>query len=464
METIHLLEALQRLLGNTRMLTDTTSMAPFCLDQRRRYHGLALAVLHPVTVTEVQQIVRLAASAGVCIVPQGGNTGLVGGATPLPNGRHSLILNLARLNTVRGWQDDTITVESGIVLDQLNGLTAARGLQLPIDLASSGSAQLGGLIATNAGGMRVIRHGMMRQQVLGLEVVLANGEIWSDLRPLLKNNSGYDLKQLFIGAEGTLGVVTAATLKLAPIPKQVATAWIALPNVAKGMALLTQLKLQAGDALTAFELISRTCIELVARHVTDLSRPLAEDAPWYALVELATTHDRINLDTLLADCLQQQGLLDAALAQNQAQTVQLWRWRELIPEAQRLAGGNIKHDIAVPCGAIPAFVTEAEQRLQERFPTVEIIAFGHAGDGNLHYNVAHTRSTPVETFLDETEVNEIVYALVQKAGGTFSAEHGIGQLKRDRLADCGDPTGIQLMRGMKAWLDPTGLFNPGKVI
>ncbi|MBB5019773.1 FAD/FMN-containing dehydrogenase [Chitinivorax tropicus] len=465
METFQLISALQHLLGDAHVLLDDVQKAPFCIDQRRRYQGNALAVIQPATVAEICQVVRLAAAAGVSIVPQGGNTGLVGGATPVSMGRPSLVLSLARMNQIRQWHGDGVTVEAGVILAELNRLAGGRGQYLPIDLASSGSAQIGGVISTNAGGMRVIRHGMLRQHVLGLEVVLANGEVWSDLRPLLKNNCGYDLKQLFIGAEGTLGIVTAATLRLVPTPIQQATAWVALPDMAAALELLGALRQSAGDALTAFEVINHNCIELVAKHAPDLAWPLpGEHADWYALVELSASHQAIDLHTMLLDCLAGLGVQRAVVAQSQAQTDTLWRWRELIPEAQRLAGGNIKHDIAVPHDALPVFVSRAEQALKDRFPEVAIIAFGHAGDGNLHYNVAHTRSSAADTFLDEAEVNGLIYDLVKACGGTCSAEHGIGQLKRDRLRDWAGPTGWQLMQQIKSSLDPDGVFNPGKVL
>ncbi|MEW9899323.1 FAD-binding oxidoreductase [Chitinivorax sp. PXF-14] len=452
------------LLGERAVLRDSNTMAPYCIDQRQRYSGPALAVLLPASVEQVQGIVALTRAAGVAIVPQGGNTGLVGGATPLAGGPACVVLSTARMKAVRAWQDDTITVEAGLILDELNQLVAGRGQFLPIDLASSGSAQIGGLIATNAGGMRVIRYGMMRRQVLGLEAVLPSGELWSDLRPLLKNNSGYDLKQLLIGSEGTLGLVTAATLRLAPLPAHTATAFVALPSVAAGLRLLAALREHVAEWLSAFELISEPCLRLVRAAEPRLQAPVAFDQPWYALVEASGSVDETALQAALLAAFEQAGLAQAAIAQSQAQTDTLWRWREQIPAAQKHAGGNIKHDIGVPSAALPEFVAAADAALRSRFPGVEIIAFGHAGDGNLHYNVARTRDKPADTFLDEAEVNAIVYREVARVGGTPSAEHGVGQLKRGLLPAWAGETGMQWMRSIKATLDPDGLFNPGKLL
>jgi len=453
-----LLEDLRELLGEAGLLTDELSVQQ--TDWRRRYTGRALAVARPSTTEQVAAVVKWCAAAGVSIVPQGGNTGLVGGSTPDESGRQ-LVLSLARMNRVRGIDatDLTMTVEAGCVLQSVQEAAADAGLLFPLSLAAEGSCTIGGNLASNAGGTQVLRYGNARELCLGLEVVTAQGEIWSGLSGLRKDNTGYDLRDLFIGSEGTLGIITAATLKLYPQPAAQMTALAACETVEQALALLTLARARAGSTLSGFELMNANSLALVRKHFPQLAQPFV--AAWTVLLELSDSESEAHAQTqfvaLLEAALEQGVISDAAVAQNATQSKGMWRLRESIPLAQSQEGLNIKHDIALPASAIPAFVQEADAAVLRLIPDAQLINFGHLGDGNLHYNV--------QASLDhEAAVNAAVYDIVGRFGGSFSAEHGIGRLKRDELAARKGPVALGMMRAIKQALDPRGLLNPGRVL
>ena len=417
--------------------------------------------MRPASTREVAEVVALCAREGVAIVPQGGNTGLCGGSVPTGI-RREIVLSLARMNRIRSVDalNDTATVEAGCVLAAVQKAAEDAGRLFPLSLAAEGSCQIGGNLSTNAGGVNVLRYGSAREQVLGLEVVLPDGRIWNGLRGLRKDNTGYDLKQLFLGAEGTLGVITAAVLRLFPKPTASATVWIALDSPRAAVELLGLLHERLGERLSAFELLSRSCLEAVLAHLHDAQDPLPAAHPWYILAELADNGAPARLHELveaaLADCAERGALRDAALAHSGEQARALWRLREAIPEAQFT---NVKHDISVPISKIPDFVAQADEVLAAAFGDVSIYCFGHVGDGNLHYNVG-----PEPLVARREEVSRQVYDTVAALGGSISAEHGLGQLKRDEIRRHKDPLEFELMRAIKRTLDPLGLMNPGKVL
>jgi FAD/FMN-containing dehydrogenase len=406
----------------------------------------------------------------VAVVPQGGNTGLVGGGVPDHSGTQ-VLLSLQRLSRVRAIDEAnlTLTAEAGCVLQVAQEAAAARGLLLPLSLAAEGSCTIGGNLATNAGGTQVLRWGNARDLCLGLEVVTAQGEVWEGLSGLRKDNTGYDLRDLFIGSEGTLGVITAATLKLAPMPAATTTALAACGSVADCVALLKLSRTRLGAGLTGFEMMGGFALELVARHFPTLPRPLP-DVAWTVLLEQSDTDGeataRKRFESLLEAALEAGCVNDAVVAESLSQSQALWHVRESIPLAQAEEGLNIKHDISVPVSAIPAFVEQTDRLLQQRWPGVRLVNFGHLGDGNLHYNVQAPRGADGARFLAEHEhdVNTVVFDSVATFGGSFSAEHGIGSLKRDELALRKSPVALKLMRGIKAALDPLGILNPGRVL
>lgn len=462
--------ALRALVGPLHCLDDATDMAPCLTDWRGRYRGRALAVVRPGDPGQVAQIVRLCLSAGVSIVPQGGNTSLCGGATPLMDGR-CIVLNMSRLRQVRevDQANNTLTIEAGATLAEAQSAAAAVDRLFPLSLASEGSCEVGGVISTNAGGVHVLRYGNTRALVLGLEVVLPSGEIWSGLRGLRKDNTGYDLKQLFIGAEGTLGIITAATLKLFPRPRATATAWLAVESPAKAVEMLARLGEAVGDRVSAFELVGRQALDLVLQHIEGVRDPMSGCYPWYVLVELTDFGTQSALDALFEGVLAGSGLmaciLDGVVATSEQQAADLWRLRESISEAQKREGFSIKHDVSVPVSAIPEFLERAGWALEQRYPGIRIVAFGHVGDGNLHYNQSRPLRDENAAFMACAEaVGEVVHEVVQALHGSISAEHGIGQLKRDLLARYKSPVEMGIMRDIKRMLDPLGLMNPGKVL
>jgi len=442
------------IVGAGHVLTAPEDTKPYFTDWRRQYFASAECVVRPARTEEVAQVVELCALEGVAVVPQGGNTGLVGGSVPTGRQRE-IVLALARMNRIRALDvlNDTVTVEAGCVLAAVQRAAEDAGRLFPLSLAAEGSCQIGGNLSTNAGGVNVLRYGNAREQVLGLEVVLPDGRVWDGLRGLRKDNTGYDLKQLFLGAEGTLGVITAAVLRLYPRPAASATAWIALGAAREAVELLARLRERLGERISAFELVSRTCLEAVLRHVRELRDPLPGAHPWYVLAQFADSGDAAALLERVEQALAER---EAVIAQSGEQARSLWRIRESIPEAQF---ANVKHDISVPVSAIPDFIEQADRDLRAAFGNTSIYCFGHVGDGNLHYNVG-TRE-----LLEKREaVNRVVYSNVEQLGGSISAEHGLGQLKREAIRDRKPPLELELMRKLKAALDPNGLMNPGKVL
>ena len=442
------------IVGATHVLTAAADTKPYLTDWRRQYSAPAECVVRPASTAEVSRVVALCAAENVAVVPQGGNTGLVGGSVPTGQ-RREVVLSLGRLNRIRSLDalNDTITVEAGCVLAAVQSAAAEAGRLFPLSLAAEGSCQIGGNLSTNAGGVNVLRYGNAREQVLGLEVVMPDGRVWDGLRGLRKDNTGYDLKQLFLGAEGTLGVITAAVLRLYPKPSASATAWVALATPREAIELLAELRERLGERISAFELVSRTCLEAVLSHVRDLRDPFSTPHPWTVLVELADSGAPAELRERVEQAL---GEREAVLAQSGEQARALWRIRESIPEAQF---ANVKHDISVPISCIPEFVEHTDAKLRSTFDETEIYCFGHVGDGNLHYNIG-----PQELLRKRDAVSAIVYDAVARFGGSISAEHGLGQLKREAIRSRKPAIELELMRALKTALDPKGLMNPGKVL
>ncbi|MDM4765304.1 FAD-binding oxidoreductase [Pelomonas sp. SE-A7] len=464
-----LLAALREAVGAAQVLQGE-DCAPFELDWRKRFAGKALAVVRPGTTDEVAAVVRACAAHGASLVPQGGNTGLVGGGVPDGNGRQ-VLLSLQRLNRIRAIDaaNLTLTAEAGCILQTVQQAAEQHDLLFALSLAAEGSCSIGGNLATNAGGTQVLRYGNARELCLGLEVVTAWGEVWHGLSGLRKDNSGYDLRDLFIGSEGTLGIITAATLKLHPQPRGQLTALATCPSLAATVELLTLARKAAGASLTGFEAMNQFALDLVRRHMPALPQPLPA-APWTVLLELSSseseTHAAALLESLLGEAMEQGLADDASLAQTLSQAHALWQLRESVPLAQSQEGLNIKHDISLPISAIPAFCAATEAALEAAVPAVRLVNFGHLGDGNLHFNVQAPQGQDPAAFLREreAEINKLVFDAVQAHGGSISAEHGIGQLKRDELAARKDPVALALMRQIKKALDPQGLFNPDRVL
>lgn len=464
-----LLCALRAAVGAAQVLTEG-DLSAYELDWRKRYRGRALAVVRPGSTQEVAAVVRACAAHGTSLVPQGGNTGLVGGGTPDASGSQ-VLLSLQRLNRIRGIDaaNLTLTAEAGCVLQTVQDAARGAGLLFPLSLAAEGSCTIGGNLAANAGGTQVLRYGNARELCLGLEVVTAGGEVWDGLAGLRKDNTGYDLRDLFIGSEGTLGIITAATLKLHPRPAATMTALAAVATLDAAVALLQAAQARLGAGLTGFEVMNEASLALVRRHFPQLTQPLAP-APWMVLLEQSDTesaeHARALFETLLEAAFEAGTISDAAVAESIEQSQGLWHLRESIPLAQAEEGLNIKHDIALPVSRIPAFVAETDAALQRHFPGARLIDFGHLGDGNLHYNVQAPEGTSAADFLrtQEAAINTLVYDAVQRFGGSISAEHGIGQLKRDELARRKSPVALGMMRAIKQALDPAGLMNPGRML
>ncbi|MCL2590700.1 MAG: FAD-binding oxidoreductase [Betaproteobacteria bacterium] len=458
------------LVGSGFVLTGSAEMSPYLTDYRGNYYGRALAVVKPANTEEVATIVKLCFDAGVPVVPQGGNTGLCGGATPLPDGQ-SVLVNLSRLNRIRALDADngTLCVEAGCTLAAVQEAAAAAGQLFPLSLASGGSCEIGGNLSTNAGGAQVLRYGNMRELTLGLEVVLPDGRVWNGLRGLRKDNTGYDLKQLFIGAEGTLGIITAAVLKLFPAPKTKATAWVNVPTPAAAVALLARFRAACGDRVGAFEIVGHPLLELAFRHLPRCRPPLSTPSDWSVLVELIEPSTDVPLLALLERTLDAAigagEVSDAAIAATQSQADAFWNLRENANEAQKSEGFSIKHDISVPVSRIPEFIARTDAALRVWLPGVRIVAFGHIGDGNLHYNLFPPPGENEKTFIARSgEANRIVYGLVAGLEGSISAEHGLGQLKREANCRYKDAVELELMHTIKRALDPHGLMNPGKVL
>ena len=464
-----LIDVLQGLVGAGQVFTAPEDMAPYLTDWRRRYRGAACCVVRPGTTGEVAAVVKACVAAGAPVVPQGGNTGHVGGGIPDDSGR-AVLISLSRLNRIRAIDpgNNTMTVEAGCILQTIQEAAAEAGRLFPLALAAEGSCEIGGNLSTNAGGVQVLRYGNARELALGLEVVLPDGRIWNGLRGLRKDNTGYDLKQLFIGAEGTLGIITAAVLKLFPQPKSSATAWLAIDSPQHAVGLLHAMQAEFGTQLTACELVSDVSLGMVLKHIAGAQAPL-EPSPWYLLVELSGPQEesvlREGLEAFLASAFETEMLTNAVLASSGEQARRLWALREDISEAQKVEGFSIKHDISVPVSRIPEFLVRADAALQAAYPGIRIVAFGHVGDGNLHYNQSKPESGENAEFIAaQAEVNRLVHDIVNDLGGSISAEHGIGQLKRDELRRYKSDVELEMMRAIKAAFDPKGLMNPGKVI
>ncbi len=464
-----LLERLAAIVGAANVLTAPADVAPFLIDWRGRFQGAACAVVRPGSTKEVAAVVAVCAAQRVGMVPQGGNTGMCGGSIASPRG-DEIVLSLQRMQRVRSVDvaNATMIVEAGVPLAVVQQTAEANGLHFPLSLGSEGSCTIGGNLSTNAGGTAVLRFGNARDLTLGLEVVLADGSVLDGLRGLRKDNTGYDLKQLFIGAEGTLGIVTAAVLKLFPALRTRVTAFAAVTSPETAVALLGRLKAALGDRLTGFELMSAFCIDLTRRHHPGMLHPLPGH-PWYLLLQAddsaVAAPVAALLESALATAVEGGDATDAVVAQSGEQAARLWALRENITEAQRREGPNVKHDISLPVSAIPLFMREAEAALERAFPAARLVVFGHLGDGNLHYNIAAPEGDSAPDFMAQAQpINRLVHDLVAAHGGSFSAEHGIGQMKRSELTHYKSAVELKLMRAIKAAFDPAGLMNPGKVL
>lgn len=465
-----LLGSLRSIAGTMNVLVDG-DLSAYELDWRKRSRGKALAVVRPASTSEVAAVVKSCAAAGVSIVTQGGNTGLVGGSIPDDSGQQ-VVLSLQRMNTVRSMDaaNLTMTVDAGCILQTLQDTAEKAGFLFPLSLAAEGSCTIGGNLATNAGGTQVVRYGNARDLCLGLEVVTAQGEIWHGLSGLRKDNTGYDLRDLFVGSEGTLGIITAATLKLYPMPAARLTAWAAVPSMEHAVTLLGLAHKHLGAGLTGFEVMGQFALGLVTKHFPQQRVPFYETSPYCVVLENSDSesgeHARGQFERLLEDALEQGCVSDAVVAESMAQARALWHIRESIPLAQAQEGLNIKHDISITVSRIPEFVRLADLALAAEFPGVRLVNYGHLGDGNLHYNVQAPAGANAEAFLRDQEgpINSVVYALVDDFNGSISAEHGIGSLKREKLEKHKSPVALGLMRSIKAALDPHNMFNPGRML
>jgi FAD/FMN-containing dehydrogenase len=465
-----LVDRLEAIVGERGLVTGDHEKEPFEVDWRGQYHGRAAFVVKPATTDEVARVVTLLAQEKIAMVPQGGNTSLCGASVPDESGTQAVI-NLSRMNRVRAVDPDnnTMTVEAGCVLAALQKVADDHVRLFPLSLGAQGSCEIGGNLSTNAGGTGVLRYGNTRELVLGLEVVLPDGRVWDGLRGLRKDNTGYDLKQLFVGAEGTLGIITAAVLKLFPKPRSQATAFVAIESPAAAVALLGALRETCGERITGYELMARICLDLVLEHIPAARDPLSARHPWYVLVELSDSAPgeatRELLEASLGEAVETGLVRDAVVAASQAQREALWRLREDVSEAQKLDGVSIKHDVSVPVSRVPDLIALASAALEARWPDIRIVAFGHVGDGNIHYNCSKSqRQEAADFFAQAPDVNHAVYEVVKELGGSISAEHGLGVLKRDEIRLYKSALELDLMRSIKRTLDPHGLMNPGKVL
>lgn len=465
-----LLDRLTDIVGPAACIRDESAMAPYLHEERGLYRGKTALVVRPGTTAEVARVVAACAAARVPIVPQGGNTGLCGGAAPHEDASE-IVVSLGRMNKVRGIDPTnfTMTVEAGCILADVQRAAAEKNCLFPLSLAAEGSCQIGGNLATNAGGINVLRYGNARDLVLGLEVVLPDGRIWNGLRALGKDNTGYALRHVFVGSEGTLGIITAAVLKLFPRPAETATALCAIDNLDNATKLLNRARALSGDAVTAFELVPRIGLEMCLRHIAGVTDPLSSPHPWYVLIEFSTSRPdasvRASFETLLETAFGEEIITDAVIAESLEQRNALWRIRESLPEAQKHEGGSIKHDVAVPVSRVPAFIAQGTELIAAHFPGARPVPFGHLGDGNIHFNISQPVGADKSAYLARwTEMNRLVHDLVTTMDGSISAEHGIGRLKVDEMKHYKDPVELDLMRRLKQALDPQNLMNPGKVV
>lgn len=461
------LAELRSVVGDGGWRDEPQDLDPYLHDFRRLFHGASPLLLLPSRVEQVVDILRICSREQIAIVPQGGNTGYCGAATPDESGSQ-LVLSMRRLNRIRSIDagNDSMVVEAGCTLAEVQAAANSADRLFPLSLGSEGSAQIGGNLSTNAGGTAVLRYGMMRDLVLGLEVVLADGRTLSALSGLRKDNTGYDVKSLFIGAEGTLGVITAACLKLFPRPRDVATALVGVDSPQEAIDLLTRLRGVAGDAVTTFELLPRRAIELTVANIAGVANPLSQSAPWYVLIELGSPNPNQGIAELLGEQLVAAGAAERALlASSGAQAAAMWKLRESVPAAQTKYGASLKHDISVPVSAIPRLIEQGAELVRQLVPEGELIGYGHAGDGNLHFNVSQRPDQDREAFLARKgPLEEAIFDLVERLGGSFSAEHGIGRLRAAQFARRADPVELALMHDLKRTLDPHGILNPGKVL
>ncbi|MGY2808729.1 MULTISPECIES: FAD-binding oxidoreductase [unclassified Bradyrhizobium] len=461
-----LLEKFRAIVGAKYAVTDAADIKPYVTEERDLFHGRSPLVLRPGSTAEVAAICKLATEHRIALVPQGGNTGLVGGQTP-HNGE--VVVSLRRLDKIRDIdvESNTMTCEAGVVLQIAQQKAAEVDRLFPLSLGAEGSCTIGGNLSTNAGGTGALAYGVAREMALGVEVVLADGRVLNALSKLKKDNTGYDLRNLFIGAEGTLGIITAATLKLFPRPRAVETAYVGLASPAAALKLLSISRDQAAGALTSFELLADVAVDFSIRHGIDIRDPLESKHPWYVLMELSSSRDdaRDTLEAILAQGMEDGIVDDAVIAANLSQRQAFWKLRDEMSAAQKPEGGSIKHDISVPVAAVPAFIEEANAAVVKLIPGSRPVPFGHLGDGNIHYNVSQPVGANAADFLARWhDVNAVVFEIVLRMGGSISAEHGIGVLKRDELPDVKDKVAIELMRQVKAMLDPLGIMNPGKVL
>ncbi|MBU6462773.1 MAG: FAD-binding oxidoreductase [Bradyrhizobium sp.] len=460
-----LIARFRAIVGDKYAVTDAADIAPYLTEERDLFHGRSPLVLRPGSTAEVSAICKFSSEHKIALVPQGGNTGLVGGQTP----HGEVVVSMRRLDKIREIDaaSNTMTCEAGVVLQVAQQKAASVDRLFPLSLAAEGSCTIGGNLSTNAGGTAALAYGAAREMALGLEVVLADGRILNLLSKLKKDNTGYDLHNLFIGAEGTLGFITAATLKLFPKPRAIETAFVGLKSPARALKLLTLSQGIAAGSLTSFELLADVAVDFSVRHGIDVRNPMASRHPWYVLMELSSSYDdaRAALESILAQGLEDGILDDAVIAANLSQRQAFWKLRDEMSAAQKPEGGSIKHDISVPVAAVPDFIAEADAAVVKLIPGARPVPFGHLGDGNIHYNVSQPVGGNAADFLARWhEVNAVVFEIVMRMGGSISAEHGIGVLKRNELPEVKDKVAIELMRGIKAMLDPLGIMNPGKVL
>ena len=461
------IQRIQAIVGTNGLITDAADIAPYVRDWRGNYIGKSSLVVRPANTGEVAAVVKLCADTNTPIVPQGGNTGMVGGGVPDDAGT-AIVLSLTRMNKIRAIDlaNNAMTVEAGCVLATVQEAALNSNRYFPLSLAAEGSCTIGGNLSTNAGGTAVLRYGNARDLVLGIEAVTPNGKIWNGLKALRKDNTGYDLKHLLMGAEGTLGIITAAVLKLFPKPQCTCTALVAVPDPAAAVELLATIQAAMGDRLTGVELMSRVCLDHVIKHFPKTVEPFSTHHDWQVLVELTDTLKDARLEealsAALAPAFENGNAIDAVIATSEAQSRALWDIREHIPEAEKLQGKSVKHDISVPISRIAEFIQRGDIALARKFPAAQIICFGHIGDGNLHYNLNFPGVLPSAE--QTREANSIVYALLDELAGSISAEHGLGQMKREEITHYKSIVELDMMRAIKAALDPNGIMNPGKVL
>ncbi|HWK95373.1 MAG TPA: FAD-binding oxidoreductase [Pseudolabrys sp.] len=455
------------IVGDKYAITDPNELAPHLIEGRGLYQGHTALMLKPANTAEVASVLKLANETRTAIVPQGGNTGLVGGQIPFDG---EIILSLSRLDRIREIDagSNTMTLEAGVVLQKAQDAAEAAGRLFPLSLGSEGSCTIGGNLSSNAGGTGALAYGIARELMVGVEVVLADGRVMNLLRKLKKDNTGYDLRHIFVGAEGTLGIITAAVVKLFPQPRAVETAFIGLPSPEAAVKLLNLAQARIGGTVTGFELMIREVIEFAFKHGHNVRDPLAEPHPWYVLMEVSSQQAdglRDNLEEFLAEGIEQDLVTDATLAANMDQAKAFWHLRHTLSEVQKPEGGSIKHDVSVPVAAVPQFLAEASKAVTDLIPGARPVPFGHVGDGNMHYNVSQPVGADKDAFLARwKDVNAVVDKIVLRLGGSFSAEHGIGKLKRETLAKVKDPVALELMRDLKKMFDANGILNPGKVL